>query len=354
MQRQIINAACGCETSEGIWFVHYVFSLLMFFSYKENKITKSILIEDGRSDKIAPFLDMIIYENRVYLFPNNANYIWIYEVASDEVHKIEHRFADENNFRRAFRIGKTIYVIPYKTNNILRMDIETEKIELLSGLDSIYGFINNNSPYVYSCCLYRNKYCVCTIPHTNSLAIYDIDEMAWKKIETPNRDYVQVVEISDKLYAFNYSSYTIDEISIDGNVLKSSNKTVSVDVELHNLGNDSLVANDIRTGLIEVYSGELEKIGRVETSVINSDLTTDFHQACWIKGVNKACAITKGNELLVFNRANKYYSIQLHMDEELWNKNGIDLIKNNIKKIPESEMCSIEAFLSELSSAKST
>ncbi len=130
MQRQIINAACGCETSEGIWFVHYVFSLLMFFSYKENKITKSILIEDGRSDKIAPFLDMIIYENRVYLFPNNANYIWIYEVASDEVHKIEHRFADENNFRRAFRIGKTIYVIPYKTNNILRMDIDSFYPEL--------------------------------------------------------------------------------------------------------------------------------------------------------------------------------------------------------------------------------
>ena len=49
MSVPVINAGCACETDNGLWFVHYVVRILMFYDLKEGKIY--VIVEtDGKCE----------------------------------------------------------------------------------------------------------------------------------------------------------------------------------------------------------------------------------------------------------------------------------------------------------------
>lgn len=66
-KNQIINAGCASIGDGGIWFVHYVLPVLMFYDFGLKQITKTKIIPCGKSPvPWAIYAGIIVTDKKVF------------------------------------------------------------------------------------------------------------------------------------------------------------------------------------------------------------------------------------------------------------------------------------------------
>lgn len=341
MEEQIINAACASVTEEGIWFVHYVLGLLMFYDKKRGEVTRARVIEKIDTERIAPYLGIYVYNDEIYLFPNNAKRILVYKISIDTFEDIGIEFDNSSLFRAVYRVEEKLYVIPYKYQFILKMDLNSADIIQIDGFKSQFS----DGQYINSCCMFLNKYIACAIPNTCTFALFDIEKERWKKIITPGKNLVYIVSSGTILYGFEKESKKVVGFNMNGDIVMSSECTGITNAELFCLPNKKIVVNDVATGEILVYDSDLKFVKKIVTNIIRSKISSDYLHGLWVCKKDISYCITKGNELIVVNDNGDWTINKLSMNEKLWKKSAMEYMRVYGPIIEENEFLTLDSFI---------
>lgn len=349
-RRQIINAACACETCSGIWFVHYAVGILMFYDFLLQKVTIAKVIPGINRIDIAPFTGIIEYQSKIYMFPNNAQGIIVYEMETEQFRTVDiKKYGSQHIFRGAYRKGDVVYAMPYRYPYVIKMDLKTEEIKYISGFTKEYS--EDKAPYSNACTEYLGRYYINAMPGTNTIATFDIETERWRVDETGEENYSYITAVEDNIYAFDFAGKTICQIEMSGEAIKKTNPIGFNSIALQAMKDGCILANDGSSGKVKVYDAALTFVKNIEINIIKSGLSTKYLQSYWLTGKDKVYGITKSNELLILREHNGIERKDLFMDRELWQEVCNEYVKTcNIVAI-ENEIWGLDAFLMQLERA---
>lgn len=343
MKQQIINAACASSTEDGIWFVHYVLPILMFYDKKEKTVTKARVIENTDSGMTVPYNCMYVYDDEIILFPNNAKHILLYKISSDMFEIIGKEFDDTSLFRAVYRIGDMLYVIPFRYKYVLKMDLTTKNVYYLEGFESQFG----DNKYTNSCCIFGDRYIVCAMPYTNSFAIFNTKTEKWRKVHTPHKNLTSIAASENILWGFEYETKKIVGFNMEFDELVLSECIEMTGAHLFCMSHN-VIANDAMTGIMKIYNEQMDFINEFIPNVIKSNLSSEYLYGIWFCDQENTYCITKGNELFIADDNAHWAIYKLAMDEDLWKNLAIEYMKLCGQMIKENELLTLDSFINTL------
>lgn len=315
---QVINAGCGCETKEGLWFVHYVLPLLMFYDFSEEKITKVRVIPGIELMQICPFADMVAVDKRLFLFPNSAGRCYVYDIELDRFKELTIDGMGMHCFVGAYRRERYIYVLPFRYDRVIKIDLENNnRVHYLEGFKSIY---DEDDIYINQTAGINEESVVCAVPRTDSMLVYNIREEKWDKISTTKGmcNISNVACSNGKIYGFDYDNKRIIRFNMHGELEKASEGIGHKGAGLLGINAGNFLVDETYGSHVYLFDDEIELKRTITLEKMDGELTSPYKHCCWINGKNKIYGITKSNELIVIGEDNSIITKKLYMDATLW------------------------------------
>lgn len=128
----LLNAVCMDKNEDGIWFIHNNYPILFCYDLEKKEVVFAKVIPANRDGMIASFSSIHIVDEKIYLIPNNAQHIFVYYKKVDAFEKLTIKNASTNMFRDSFLYGEYIYCIPYRYNDIVKLNYVTNEITYIS------------------------------------------------------------------------------------------------------------------------------------------------------------------------------------------------------------------------------
>lgn len=340
---QIINACCACATDDGIWFIHYVLPILMFYSYKDEKVIFAKTIPSGKI--IYPFniySSLHISGNKLFMFALCAYDSFVYDISNDAFKIIDlKKNGDGLGFWGSVVWEKNIYVIPAEGKKIVKINIDNEEIEYIR-IDVAIPFLNGIS--------FDKDKIVGATTNISGIFQYDIQEGRAKIVYINDRKCAigSVVYLDGKYYGYDIESQSVVRFSPMGIIEEQSKCFETKGAVVSHTCDGMIILDDNYSGRIFLLDKKLEVLEVIETKIPKSNLVSSYLAGCWFSKLNKTYVIAKSNEIIKLENK-KIDRTVLRMDEQLWEriaKEHIDeklYYSNNI--IEEDELCNLRAFL---------
>lgn len=347
-RKQVINAGCACETKDGIWFVHYALSILMFYDFSEKKITRGRVIPNIENSAIAPFLSIMENKDKLYLFSCNASQCYIYNIVEDNFTPLSIENLAKNNFRAIYREQNVVYVIPYRYKAVVKVNLDTDSVTYSSGFQKLYRD-SEQVPYINSSNRVDSEWIVNAVPYTNSFLMFNLKNESWKKIDTLSEQYSTIASYREKLYGFDFFNKRLVKLNLDGSEIKHIDTDGIESCIVYSVGNGWILVDETYGDRIHIYNENLELIAELKLDIIKGTLSTEYWLTCWFKGAEQVYGITKSNELIIIDQKNNITVEKLSMDADLWDSLSLEYIKQCKCELLESELTGLEAFINDIS-----
>lgn len=116
-----LNACCMYVAHDGVWFVQGMCPILYFYSFSEKGITLSqpLLIEQIYGT--AFFSEIYMKNNTLYIIPNNATKIIVYNIESNTYDIVDIEDSGVNIYINCYEYNGELFCIPYKAKKMLIM-----------------------------------------------------------------------------------------------------------------------------------------------------------------------------------------------------------------------------------------
>lgn len=296
-----INAACGCIENNGIWFVHYVLNLLFFYDFSKKKIIFSTVIPTKSSIDPVPYLAMASVNNKIYLFSNNADKSFVYDIEKDYFEEIKLKEVMHGGFRAAYVVGDYIYAVPFWYKNIVKYDTRTGIVDYLDGISSLLG---KEQFYINDSCLVEEEKIVVAVPNIGTLLEFDLKSEKWNTYSKEcSGNYSSVIYKNGVLLAFDLIRKRVVAFDNKKNIVGETGKMTDYSVSLSDLGNQFWASNDTKTGIIQIWDTGFTLNYLIEPQIDINDLTTEYLDGIWVFDACYSYGITKSSELILFDRS---------------------------------------------------
>ena len=351
MSKIIINAGCICEVNNGLWFVHYSESMLLFFDFQKNEIARIEVFPETNGKESGQYLEIIPVGKMLYLIPYNSDKLWKFNTEEGTFKKI-YTFAYGNAFfRGAYLVGDIIYAIKGDYKEVCKINVKDDSVNIVNSFFNDKN-LGKGEFYINSTSLYNNEKIVCAAPRMNAFLVFDLKSEEWAAIRSKDKtNYTYIKTNNNNIYAFDANSKAIQLITIEG-VIKKKFFIGFDSVKIASITGDVVAVNDVNTGEIVLLNNELDELSRYQTNYILSVMNSQYKHSCWCTGVDKTYAITRGNELLIVEMDLKIETIKLKVENKLWQKCSNLLITRQKELGYENEMRTLSLFLRRLGGTK--
>lgn len=345
-EEPVINAACASETEQGIWFIHAFLNILMFYDFFEKKVIKARVIpndENLNSYSYSGFWTMLENDNKLYLFSDLANACYIYDISEDKFVKLDIKDLSIHNFIGAYKRENYIYVIPYRYDVVVKINLNNDTVTYSSGVKELYQteknlFIN------YSSRIDSNQIVV-AIPYTKSFLIFNMKDETWKKIKIleEQSEFSSIIFYNQELYALDFLNTRLIKLDLDGKIKKCS-ENIGFDAYLYGIDKGYFIVDEITGSRVRIYNSNLECIKELTFNIIQSSLSTAYGHCCWIKSKDKIYGITKSNELIIIDKEMLITIEPMAMDFCIWKKLSSEYVEQ-YKYLEENEFTNLNVFM---------
>ena len=342
--KQIINAGCACATDKGIWFVHYVVPLLMFYDFDEKKVVFSEFIPCTECRCPFGIYSGIMYSNnKLFIIALLAKESFVYDIDVKCFKKIEICANEsERGFYGTCLNDGFVYAIPLLGDVITRINVDSEKVEYLKTETNMQRL--NSANYV------EDNSFLCTAISTSKLYKYEVKNNICKEliIREEECSFGYVDYFNGKYYGYDYKTKKIICFNDKGIIEKKSNIIGIESVLITHTYNGKIVLDDNYSGKIYLLNEDLviEKV--IDTDVPNNKLVSPYKIGCWINYNGNTYDISKSNELIVINE-DGIERINLYMNQDIWddmaNKYVNKKLAENQSVLEEDELCNLKEFL---------
>ncbi len=343
MGKSIINAGCGCQTEHGLWFVHYVLRILFYYDFSQKKITKAKLIPESNEKDICPYSAIVECNGKIFIFPSNADTIWVYDIKLDKFEKIDYKLPNNGVFRGAYKYGAYIYAVPYTYDRVIKVDLNNYNVDKINS----FAMKDNEKVFANSSSLYKDSLVVCAVPASGYYVAFDMKKEKWERITISNTEtnYTFIACDYDSIYAFDINSKQIKKINYQGDVLSESIVLKYPSVAMITLPNGGVALTFTQTGEVQLFDSSLNCVQEIALNVIKDSLNSQYLHVHWIKGETDVWGITKGNELLHIDKENNVSLHEICIGEDLWKNLGETIFLEEKKIHKENSILNLEIFI---------
>lgn len=313
--KPLIDACCMCEGENGIWFIHGNLPILFFFDFDLKKITISKIIPIESNNMFMLFSSIVMNDNLLFLICGNQDKSYIYNIDEDKFTELKINGSYTNAFYGATRKHKELHIMPFKYDNIIKVDMNKFFVENGDNWRKLY---NNMSLYINNTnCILDNGDVLAPVPTTNTCLLYDLNNEVWKKIEICdiNADCTAVTYYNHKIYVFDRYDKSIKRIDMKGNIEKKVELEI-VGVVLYMIGN-YLIVDSVYTKDIIVFDYNLNEVKTIEKNMQSNNENLQCAFLCWYKNNDKNYVITKSNKLIVIYDNLKTREYKLTVDNTM-------------------------------------
>lgn len=346
--KQVFGACCLCKSDDGIWFVHDTMSVLLFYSFKEEKITFYKVIPCKEIIQIASFGACVYADGYIWLFSNNQTKSFRYDVNRDCFEELEIDNLCRNTFRGAVILNKDIYVIPYKYDRIIKISIENSSIQYICNWKKVFGA--NEDEYINSYSFDGKHKLAMVVPGHHKYMLFDFETSKMSVINSSNlsADYTQICLWSDIVIVFDRSNEKLELMNLFGDIIKNKSKRTN-SAKLTSFGEYFIFDNNNSDELC-IYSRELEKEQVYTLKNNKSCLRIGFNIILdWINDIKNNCfGISNANELIFIDKSLNMQLKELKMNEHLLNNFIKEIIESNDEVLLENEMIGLTQFINSI------
>lgn len=340
---QIINAGCTSISEDGIWFVHYVLPILMFYDFKLNYVSKAKLLPCEKIEHpFGLFGAVETVGSKVFVFPRRVKECYVYDIDTDNLRKLEVKNVLEYGYyTNSYIYRENIYVMPFKNNNILKINPKTEEITYLMGLSEVSAIDDNAR-------MGLNRVVNIAL-EADSLYVFNLKNETWGEIGLQGNEYKlgSVDYYNNIIYVYDVNCKKVLAISEEGQILKKSKSFSLAGAKIFHTIDGGIILNSNYSGEIFILNKDLEVENVINTEPYKSPLVSPYLAGSWNEYNEKIYGILKSNELIVID-GNKIERHSLYMKKSAWNalaKDYVSLQIKNKEKIAENEVCSLINFL---------
>jgi hypothetical protein len=339
-KNQIINAGCASIGDGGIWFVHYVLPVLMFYDFGLKQITKTKIIPCGKSPvPWAIYAGIIVTDKKVFLFPRIVRESFVYDIETDQMRKLDtSEFSD--NFFRAYNYNEYIYAMPIGKSYMLKINIITEEVEHIKR--------SNDLPLLKEANCLNGRNVICLTESKEELLVFELDRENWRrlKLHNGNCNGASIDYINGNMYVFDLDTQKIIEIDNHGYIKKRSSELPIKSAAIYHTPDGKVVVNSNYSGEIFYLDNNLEVVEKDDIKIPKSSLISPYLIGCWLEDKKNTFGILKSNELIVIDKLGRTF-YKLQMEDIMWKnlaKKYLDQIIYE-KPITENELYNIHDFL---------
>lgn len=337
MKKFALTTFCSCINEKGIWFIHSYLPLLMFFDFSKQEITVCKVIPDCGTYQLAAFCGICETKEKVFLVPNNASIISIFDKTFQSFTTIDLEKNNGNLFWDCFVEDKYVYCLPYKNEYLLKIDIAS--LEIIKS-KSWHSEVEKSNNKLLHRSIKSDNFVIFVLCETNQILLYDIIKDEWQKkyVGNESNQYTQIIKIQQYIYLFDNRhnklyKYTEDfsqlilEISIEHN-----------EIILYSLFNKVLIdsVNSLEWRILDENLNLLQShIYEVEDT--NYTYNTNYRLGCWKQYKNQAVCIDPFNHLILVNEDLEYKIFNINLTDsqlvaiqkQLYAMQNIQLVDEN-------------------------
>lgn len=312
-----ISPACMSINSKGIWFINAMLPIIYFYDFKKAQVSWYKVIPECKKKGIFLFLGIYEYNDKLFLIPNNAKEIVIYNKREDSFSKIEMNGTVDGLFRGCVCVNDILYCIPYKHSRMIGIDITTCKVIYEIEWKEKNGLASDK---------YINSYAIggdwlfAVVPRTNIILKYNFMNHEWDsfRIGDHSNSYATIGFLNNKVYFFELKNRVIYSCKPDEKIISNSAQINSDGIKIITGANYFVVDNifDNKWFLLDETLNIIEKDEYVYRN-IRQEFASSYYFACWGKKRN-------GNLICIDN-----YNHIIEIDT-LGNKKQKLLYTNNI------------------------
>lgn len=183
-------------TDVGIYAVSKYINGLWKIDIEKNEINLEGIFSEESLWGNGLFERIIVFGKKLYLIPSVAKKLYIYDCVSRKMESLDLKMSGKQ-IVDALQVDGTCYMVPWKENYILKIDLATNSIEKIN-LDSIigrYNFNKNKALFRQGNCIWNNKIVVPLI-HTNAIIFISIetDQVECRELEEAGKGITCVFE----------------------------------------------------------------------------------------------------------------------------------------------------------------
>lgn len=339
-KNQIINAGCASIGDGGIWFVHYVLPVLMFYDFGLKQITKTKIIPCGKSPvPWVIYAGIIVTDKKVFLFPRTVRESFVYDIETDQMRKLDtSEFSD--NFFRAYIYNEYIYAKPIGKTSMLKINILTEEVKHMQR--------SNDLPLLKEANCLNGRKVICLTESKEELLVFELDRENWRrlKLHNGNCNGASIDYINGNIYVFDLDTQKIFEIDNHGYIKKRSTELPIKSAAVYHTPDGKVVVNSNHTGEIFYLDNNLEVVEKDDIKIQQSNLISPYLVGCWFGDEKTTYGILKSNELLVIDKKARIFN-KLQMTDVMWKNLAQKYVEQTIyeKVMTENELYTIYDFL---------
>lgn len=316
-----IHASGVCMTDAGVWFVHGRLGVLLFYDKKCKKITFYRTIPNVKFDTLSLFRGMTVYKDKIFLIPNNADSIIVYNILEDCFEKIVLKNPIKGMFVNAYTKGRFLYCFPFWYDRIVKIDMET--------YDIVYGEswrtkINdiNNMYYVNASCWINENEIAGVVCKTNIILVYNLETEKWeiKNLESEDKSYTQIASAEGSIYIYDNRYLKIKKIDIEHCKILYEKKIGCTSTKLYGLQGGGVVLDPVNENCWYIYDEKLNLCQYNETKIREkkSSLDYDYCCGCWTNDYENTYCIDTENHFISIHKSGEINVAELHLDYKEW------------------------------------
>jgi hypothetical protein len=292
----------------------------------------------------ATFSACIYLDGFVWLFSNNQCKSFRYDVNNDSFHELEIDNICCNAFIGAVVFDGDIYVMPYRYDKVVKIEIENKLIKYLSDWKEIFGATKND--YVNGFSLNSKQEVVMAIPGNNRFLVFSLkaEKMSVMESLDADADYIDVCFCDDSLVAFNRKNERLELLDSSGNIIKSKAMGTSLS-KLTSIGG-RFIFDYIDSDTIIICSENLNFEKEYSINYEESSMRMGYH--CFFGWTTDADGNYYGinNELVIIDDCLQLKTKELKMDNCLFDDFSKAVLKNCKEPLVENKMLGLEQLIS--------
>lgn len=243
-----------CTVEGGIWFVQALCPILYYYSIKKKKIIAKQVLHIGEIYGTAFFSAIYVHGNSVYLIPNNAKKMVIYDILEKKCKYIDIEKSENNMYKQCYELEGRLFCVPYKAKQMFEVSINNHDDRKYINIYDSFDMGNINC--INGTCRINNiVYCV--VWKTNVIIEIDLTKrQAQKKAMPDNYSFCDINASNEKVYLYDINSKSIISYSVD----------LKTHLEDINIGWSEAIISTNDEGLLIIDSVDTSEI-----MIINSD-----------------------------------------------------------------------------------
>lgn len=339
--------ACMSINDRGIWFINAMLPIIYFYDFKEEKVNWYKVIPKCKNSQLYSFLGIYEYENKLFLIPDNANKVMVYDKIKDFFREIEINDISYGAFRGCTCLDNILYCIPFKYNKIIGIDVVTDKIvheiewRKTNGLSDV-NYINDYAV--------QGERLLAVVPHKNMVLKCNLKERTWDSfyVGGENNSYVAIGCLNNTGYLFDLHNNSIHCCNIDEKRINTCMQIESKAVRI-TTGRDYLILDNVLDDkwILMDKNHNVVRQDAYNYRDIKNAFSTPYNYACW--GQNEKgnlIGIDNYNHIIEIDAKGNKKEKFLFVDRHIWEKSLTDNdIINELGFYQENDVYSLPFFI---------